>query len=31
MERVGNPVAVNPDMRLRRLARRRGWPVETFY
>jgi len=30
MERVGNPVAVNPDVRLRRLARRRGWPVERF-
>jgi HAD superfamily hydrolase (TIGR01490 family) len=31
MERVGYPVAVNPDVRLKRLARRRGWPVETFY
>ena len=31
MERVGYPVAVNPDVRLRRLARRRGWPVERFY
>jgi len=27
MERVGHPVAVNPDPRLRRLARGRGWPV----
>jgi HAD superfamily hydrolase (TIGR01490 family) len=31
LERVGHPVAVNPDFRLRRLARRRGWPVERFY
>ncbi len=31
MERVGYPVAVNPDPRLGRLARRRGWPVERFY
>jgi HAD superfamily hydrolase (TIGR01490 family) len=31
MERVGHPVAVNPDVRLRRLARRRGWPMERFY
>ncbi len=31
MERVGYPVAVNPDVRLQRLARRRGWPVERFY
>jgi HAD superfamily hydrolase (TIGR01490 family) len=31
MERVGHPVAVNPDLRLRWLARRRGWPVERFY
>ncbi|MER3400447.1 MAG: HAD-IB family hydrolase [Thermoflexus sp.] len=29
--RVGHPVAVNPDPRLRRLARRRGWPIERFY
>ena len=27
-ERVACPVAVNPDFRLRRLARQRGWPVE---
>lgn len=27
LEAVGNPVAVNPDQRLRRLATRRGWPV----
>jgi HAD superfamily hydrolase (TIGR01490 family) len=31
LERVGHPVAVNPDPRLRRLARGRGWPVESFY
>jgi HAD superfamily hydrolase (TIGR01490 family) len=27
-ERVAYPVAVNPDLRLRRLARQRRWPVE---
>ncbi|MGF1466507.1 MAG: HAD family hydrolase [Sandaracinaceae bacterium] len=27
LERVGQPMVVNPDLRLRRLARRRGWPV----
>ena len=27
LEVVGNPAAVEPDRRLRRLARRRGWPV----
>jgi len=31
LEQVGNPVAVNPDPRLRRLAQKRGWPIETFY
>ncbi len=31
LERVGQPVAVNPDVRLRRLAGKRGWPVEMFY
>jgi len=30
LEQVGHPVAVNPDLRLGRLARRRGWPVERF-
>jgi HAD superfamily hydrolase (TIGR01490 family) len=30
LEEVGNPVAVNPDHRLRRVARRRGWPVMDF-
>ncbi len=28
LERVGHPVVVNPDPRLRREAERRGWPVE---
>lgn len=27
LEAVGNPVAVHPDPRLRRLARKRGWPI----
>jgi HAD superfamily hydrolase (TIGR01490 family) len=27
LEAVGRPVAVNPDGRLRRVARTRGWPV----
>jgi phosphoserine phosphatase len=31
LERVGHPVAVNPDPRLRRLAKKRGWPIESFY
>jgi HAD superfamily hydrolase (TIGR01490 family) len=31
LERVAHPVAVNPDLRLRRLARKRGWPIERFY
>lgn len=31
LERVGHPIAVNPDPRLRRLARKRGWPIEMFY
>jgi HAD superfamily hydrolase (TIGR01490 family) len=30
LEAVGRPVAVNPDRRLRRLARERRWPVLTF-
>ncbi|MDI7268617.1 MAG: HAD family hydrolase [Myxococcota bacterium] len=28
--RVGNPRPVNPDVRLRRYARRAGWPVEQW-
>ena len=27
LECVGNPVAVNPDRELRRIAAARGWPV----
>ncbi|HEY4240175.1 MAG TPA: HAD family hydrolase [Kofleriaceae bacterium] len=27
LERVGHAIAVNPDARLKRLARRRGWPT----
>ena len=30
MEAVRYPVAVNPDPRLRRLALKRGWPVEDW-
>jgi HAD superfamily hydrolase (TIGR01490 family) len=30
LEAVGYPVAVNPDLRLRRVARRRGWPIEEW-
>lgn len=30
LERVGEPRVVNPDPRLRALARRRGWPIETW-
>ncbi len=30
LEAVGRPVAVNPDPRLRRVALRRGWPVEDW-
>lgn len=31
LEAVAHPVAVNPDARLRRLARKQGWPVERFF
>jgi HAD superfamily hydrolase (TIGR01490 family) len=31
LDRVGHPIAVNPDARLKRIARRRGWPIEVFY
>ena len=31
LDRVGHPVAVNPDPRLLRLAQARAWPVESFY
>ncbi len=30
LEAVGNPVAVNPDKGLRRVAQEKGWAVETF-
>jgi HAD superfamily hydrolase (TIGR01490 family) len=30
LERVGNQVVVNPDPRLRRTAKRRGWPVQDW-
>lgn len=30
LEAVGTPVAVNPDLRLARIARRRGWRVERW-
>lgn len=30
LELVGHPVAANPDWRLRRIARRRGWTVKDF-
>jgi HAD superfamily hydrolase (TIGR01490 family) len=31
LERVGHPIAVNPDRRLRRHAQRQGWPILQFY
>ncbi len=30
LSRVGEPVCVNPDPRLRRLAKKRGWRIETW-
>jgi phosphoserine phosphatase len=30
LESVGNPVAVNPDRELRRLAQQRGWRIRDF-
>ncbi len=30
LEAVGNPVAVNPDRELRRIAEERDWPVLAF-
>lgn len=30
LERVGKPCAINPDPRLRRRARARGWPIEVW-
>ncbi len=31
LDAVGHPVAVNPETRLKRLAHKRGWPIEMFY
>lgn len=31
LEAVGNPVAVNPDRKLRALAQERNWKIEMFY
>jgi HAD superfamily hydrolase (TIGR01490 family) len=30
LERVGTPIAVNPDARLRRIAQKRGWKIEDW-
>jgi HAD superfamily hydrolase (TIGR01490 family) len=30
LERIGHPVVVNPDPRLRTEAERRGWPIESW-
>jgi HAD superfamily hydrolase (TIGR01490 family) len=30
LETVGHPVAANPDRKLQRIARQRGWPVVDF-
>jgi HAD superfamily hydrolase (TIGR01490 family) len=30
LEVVGQPVAINPDLRLRRVARQRGWPIDAW-
>ena len=30
LERVGHGVVVNPDPRLKRTAKRRGWPVQNW-
>ena len=31
LEMVGHPIAVNPEARLKRQARKRKWPIEMFY
>lgn len=31
LERVGHPIAVNPDRALKKLARARNWPIMHFY
>jgi phosphoserine phosphatase len=30
LEAVGRPVVVDPDPRLRRIAARRGWPIQSW-
>ena len=30
LERVRTPVAINPDARLRRIAKKRGWRIEQW-
>jgi putative phosphoserine phosphatase/1-acylglycerol-3-phosphate O-acyltransferase len=30
LERVGHPQVVHPDLRLRRVARERGWPLHDW-
>ncbi len=30
LESVGNPVAINPDRRLKKLAKSRGWPIHIW-
>jgi phosphoserine phosphatase len=30
LEVVKTPIVVNPDRRLRRVAQRRGWPIEAW-
>ncbi|GIG54926.1 HAD family hydrolase [Demequina activiva] len=30
LEAVGHPCAINPDTKLRRFARERGWPIQEF-
>jgi phosphoserine phosphatase len=31
LDLVGHPIVVNPDARLKKLAQKRGWPIEKFY
>lgn len=31
LEQVGHPVAINPSLRLARIAKARGWTIERFY
>jgi phosphoserine phosphatase len=30
LEAVKTPIVINPDRRLRRIAQRRGWPIEAW-